>query len=170
MSALLPLFGLTLIVVLSIFGALIGMASKEGGAERPFMPRWLARIVFVIGLLCALPVPYVFFGPAPPKSVAILIGDFLHFVTGDSSPESGMIIFPVLSVSFGLGLGLIMGASAVLWQHSQVPLPGRCPKCRYDLRGLRETRCPECGRAFDPAKVFPTQDAGTQKSKIGNRV
>lgn len=28
----------------------------------------------------------------------------------------------------------------------------RCAKCAYDLRGLAEHRCPECGRAFDPAK------------------
>ena len=25
----------------------------------------------------------------------------------------------------------------------------RCPHCKYQLRGLRETRCPECGREFD---------------------
>lgn len=31
---------------------------------------------------------------------------------------------------------------------------GRRPKCQacgYDLRGLKEPRCPECGAAFDPA-------------------
>ncbi|HZL33838.1 MAG TPA: hypothetical protein VFC78_00930 [Tepidisphaeraceae bacterium] len=28
---------------------------------------------------------------------------------------------------------------------------GLCVKCGYDLRGLPEPRCPECGRAFDPA-------------------
>jgi hypothetical protein len=28
----------------------------------------------------------------------------------------------------------------------------RCRGCAYDLRGLAEHRCPECGRAFDPAK------------------
>lgn len=26
----------------------------------------------------------------------------------------------------------------------------RCPACDYDLRGLPERRCPECGCAFDP--------------------
>jgi hypothetical protein len=35
----------------------------------------------------------------------------------------------------------------------------RCRGCAYDLRGLAENRCPECGRAFDPAKpgTFFTQ-------------
>jgi hypothetical protein len=27
-----------------------------------------------------------------------------------------------------------------------------CAKCGYDLRGLRATRCPECGTPFEPAK------------------
>ena len=25
-----------------------------------------------------------------------------------------------------------------------------CRKCQYDLKGLPEHRCPECGTAFDP--------------------
>ncbi|HVP12737.1 MAG TPA: hypothetical protein VMV94_16300 [Phycisphaerae bacterium] len=27
-----------------------------------------------------------------------------------------------------------------------------CKKCGYDLQGLTENRCPECGTAFDPAE------------------
>ena len=26
-----------------------------------------------------------------------------------------------------------------------------CRKCRYDLQGLSEPKCPECGAEFDPA-------------------
>jgi len=29
-------------------------------------------------------------------------------------------------------------------------LEGRCEKCNYDLRGLPEPRCPECGTPFTP--------------------
>src|SRR5687768_18578285 len=29
----------------------------------------------------------------------------------------------------------------------------RCPLCDYDLRGLTEPRCPECGYAFDWADL-----------------
>ncbi len=32
-----------------------------------------------------------------------------------------------------------------------------CPMCRYDLTGLRESRCPECGAAFDPAALANAQ-------------
>lgn len=28
----------------------------------------------------------------------------------------------------------------------------RCRSCGYDLSGLAEHRCPECGRGFDPEK------------------
>lgn len=33
---------------------------------------------------------------------------------------------------------------------------GRCLDCNYDLRGLTEHRCPECGRAFDPCDPWTT--------------
>jgi len=33
----------------------------------------------------------------------------------------------------------------------QSPAPRYCMKCYYSLAGLTEYRCPECGRAFDPA-------------------
>ena len=35
----------------------------------------------------------------------------------------------------------------------------RCKKCGYDLRGLEECRCPECGQAFNPG------NAGTYLTK-----
>jgi hypothetical protein len=34
---------------------------------------------------------------------------------------------------------------------SSDPPRGRCLKCDYPLQGLTESRCPECGRRFDPA-------------------
>lgn len=39
-----------------------------------------------------------------------------------------------------------------MWRRWRGFGPGHC-KCGYDLRGLPEPRCPECGRAFDPAEV-----------------
>jgi len=40
-----------------------------------------------------------------------------------------------------------------------LPIPGIglcCPACGYNLTGLTEPRCPECGRAFDVAELFHT--------------
>ncbi len=36
---------------------------------------------------------------------------------------------------------------------SAVQTEGRCPNCDYDLRGLVEPRCPECGQAFTSREV-----------------
>lgn len=33
-----------------------------------------------------------------------------------------------------------------------------CPLCGYDLRGLPENRCPECGHAFDPDELRRAKD------------
>lgn len=46
-----------------------------------------------------------------------------------------------------------------------------CPKCGYDLFGLREMRCPECGRPFTFAELGTTADAlGFESgSKDGDR-
>ena len=34
----------------------------------------------------------------------------------------------------------------------------RCPECDYDLRGLTEPRCPECGKAFSSREVAEYAD------------
>jgi len=34
----------------------------------------------------------------------------------------------------------------------------RCPACDYDLTGLREHRCPECGAEFDPVALREIAD------------
>lgn len=34
-----------------------------------------------------------------------------------------------------------------------------CQRCSYDLRGLTEQRCPECGRPFDPLNPASFRDA-----------
>jgi hypothetical protein len=48
----------------------------------------------------------------------------------------------------------------------QVPHGARCLGCHYDLRGLHEPHCPECGREFDPADnetmALPGQSAVTR--------
>jgi hypothetical protein len=44
-----------------------------------------------------------------------------------------------------------------------------CLNCGYDLRGLPENRCPECGRAFDPgnpATFAPAQRAVQQPWRV----
>ncbi len=39
-----------------------------------------------------------------------------------------------------------------------VPAGYHCPKCDYDLRGLTESRCPECGNAFSTREIAAYKD------------
>ena len=62
---------------------------------------------------------------------------------------------------------LIVGGTTALWtfgpeivllflavrlKHREVK--GVCVRCGYDLRGLPEPRCPECGTPFEQLKIF----------------
>jgi hypothetical protein len=40
----------------------------------------------------------------------------------------------------------------------------KCPVCGYDLRGLSENRCPECGKSFDPTKLQITHETQTRET------
>ncbi len=48
---------------------------------------------------------------------------------------------------------LMIVCSSVYWPSPppppRLPQEGRCGKCGYLLRGLRDARCPECGKPFD---------------------
>ncbi|UCG17631.1 MAG: hypothetical protein JSV19_06290, partial [Phycisphaerales bacterium] len=58
-----------------------------------------------------------------------------------------------LLIYFGGPLVLLSAAVHVRNRYWPVHEPGRCRVCDYDLRGLPEPRCPECGSPFDPADV-----------------
>ena len=38
-----------------------------------------------------------------------------------------------------------------------------CPSCGYDLRGQRQTRCPECGRAYTIQELILVRQQQTVK-------
>ncbi len=42
-----------------------------------------------------------------------------------------------------------------------------CPRCSYNLRGLHEYRCPECGQSFDPADLSETKLPWTHRRRLG---
>jgi hypothetical protein len=50
------------------------------------------------------------------------------------------------------------------------PISMHCRKCGYQLAGLSENRCPECGRAFDPANPSSyDRDPGRWRSRRRER-
>jgi hypothetical protein len=55
------------------------------------------------------------------------------------------------------GVGIASALAAAIVQREPRPRRGFCPKCRYDLRGLRpdDLTCPECGGAFEPGFGAP---------------
>ncbi len=50
------------------------------------------------------------------------------------------------------------------WRRSRRHRAGYCRKCRYNLTGLTEPRCPECGTEFDPATVPRVVGTGAEDS------
>ena len=45
---------------------------------------------------------------------------------------------------------LIAAPTALLWYTDRRAKPWQCAKCRYDLRGITATVCPECGTPTGP--------------------
>jgi hypothetical protein len=60
-----------------------------------------------------------------------------------------------------LAAGVWIGATAYLWRGGPTrhiaKLP--CPRCGYDLRGLHEARCPECGTQYTLDGLLAAQAA-----------
>jgi len=91
-------------------------------------------------LACFLVVRFVFLQTAPqayrPTATGFLTSIAYH-----------------LLMYFGVPLMLLSTGVHVRNRYWPVHQPGRCKVCDYDLRGLPEPRCPECGSPFDPADV-----------------
>jgi hypothetical protein len=68
-------------------------------------------------------------------------------------PEDIISFFPYFCGTFVLVFlvtwGLLCGLIFVRRRYWPVYQEGLCAKCGYDLRGLVEPRCPECGTPFD---------------------
>lgn len=82
----------------------------------------------------------------------------------------------------GSGVGLVIGFMTLEWsvgvlvvylyyRRRRELLRGNCLACGYDLHGLSEMRCPECGRAFTFEEVHATAEelafAGTRPRTPG---
>jgi hypothetical protein len=68
------------------------------------------------------------------------------------SVRSGSFANALMHLSFtgafvAVPILLAVAARRVFVRPSNI-VPGHCSKCGYDLRGLIEPRCPECGRGF----------------------
>ena len=58
----------------------------------------------------------------------------------------------------------VFGRIFVFWLRRKRFRPGHCQQCDYNLTGLTESRCPECGTRFDPSlHEFQNRDCSDAK-------
>lgn len=82
---------------------------------------------------------------------------------------SSASVLPLTIKSMGWLLGALFFCAAVCNSvarvrvaHDFVSLPDvrKCDACGYDLRGLTQPRCPECGRRFSDERMIRVRAAG----------
>jgi hypothetical protein len=84
----------------------------------------------------------------PPDVLRLEFGNPIIWSRGAQMciPAGLFSILPTVEVAFGIRR---------LHRRRKRRKIGRCAKCHYDLRGLPEPRCPECGTPFDETAARP---------------
>jgi len=115
------------------------------------------------------------FGQRPKHVWKVMLGVIPISITAAAVSIAIMRMMLWLGVSIWLGtlinalIWAIFGAfaGAFFWRRPYILFLRRylqdqgvpvCLKCGYDLRGLNDPRCPECGEAFDERLLKPMPD------------
>jgi hypothetical protein len=106
--------------------------------------------ILALGLLMLRRSQLLFPGLSLLATLALIKAVFFHFL----NPHSSFRLFDRitdLANSFALPCSLFV-AVIVFWKSKASPPLGNpqipCSRCSYDLSGLIEPRCPECGRVY----------------------
>jgi len=111
-----------------------------------------------------------------PRSLFVVLGMWLIF--GPAVLGMSLVLQPsnLSRTLFGTGssvqgylelvlsLGLVVLYAVLLYRvtanylRSKDAEPGHCLECGYNLTGLSEPRCPECGVPFDPEEAYSSQN------------
>jgi hypothetical protein len=146
------------------FRAASGVIASHVPYIHPFLWTgfWLAAYIGGLGWLCrplrvykrvACIALFGFLGVATVL-LADVIAFYRRFPTINSRNDVYYVVGPWI-IGWLLPVALLFGVVFLRNRYSPVYLPGHCVKCGYDLQGLPEPRCPECGKPFEPQETKP---------------
>lgn len=102
---------------------------------------------------------WLIFGPAVLVVCCAMLPWSLQFSPWRYSPIWAGLSLVIVLAAFGL-YAMILYRVTRRYLDQRAIKPGHCRECGYDLEGLPESRCPECGSSFDPEELFDTEEAG----------
>lgn len=154
---LFPLGFLILVVALRFCAARLGFSTHQSMQISGFLTFCFAIVSYI--LIWRGMVQWNTFrqrGTVAAVALAHPIGIPLGVLLARGDDDFGWFLSAVLPI------GVVVLASLVFWvqfpikqKRASVSVP--CPKCGYDLRGLFEARCPECGSRFTLEQLVITQ-------------
>ncbi len=119
--------------------------------------------LLIVGVLCL-----------PLRTYRTVLATFAFFVLGSFGAGFPNIVRWISTLSqqrtISYAFFLFVSALLIAWavpclvlsivvylrnRYRPIYPPGHCGKCGYDLHGLPEPRCPECGKPFEPADAIP---------------
>jgi hypothetical protein len=129
------------VIAMAITIGLIWYLAVRWMKSRPGL--WRPQNIRLAGRLACL-------GARTFMALTLLLMTFLGLLLG----AYGSVRDATLLVSFLFYLAIIPATANHIVALLEAMRDGReCEKCGYLLIGLREPRCPECGTAFDPARL-----------------
>jgi drug/metabolite transporter (DMT)-like permease len=143
-STALFIIAIALIFCAYYFSRRSSLAAREGdtvASRWGFRGAWLT----IIGVC-------LFFGPI-----------FVPNQSSHADLDSMLIAIIGLACIF---VGLLMGATSCNLMKRHVRRD-YCAKCNYNLAGLSEPRCPECGTRFHPSNISTTRPLQDEENQNG---
>lgn len=133
-------------------------------------PEWLALVLGgPVLVLAVISWPLRFYRPCLVAALAAgLVNSSADLVRSliawapfpDKHPGIGYFVVYAVGIMVGWAFRCAPVCLTIKLRNHYRPVhpEGHCTGCGYDLRGLPERRCPECGRSFDPDQQAPLTD------------
>lgn len=124
------------------------------GGPKVTLPGFVLGCFFAMGLAFVFAIGCAVAATRPvPLALAQLIGGTAGLFLSLLIDRNSFFVLGLAGQFFGGVVGLIV----VPRDSPRPPNPGVCEKCGYNLTGLTEPRCPECGTPFAPEHLVLLQ-------------